>query len=304
MPKLLNLDSNNIDSYLDSSEKFLENFFLKPEKDSYREIVKELSKANLPWSVRYHLSPQRHMLFSWYPFNENSTLLEMGAECGALTGGFLDKQMRVDCCEPFLSRATIIQNRFSNNSDMNIFVGNAGRIPSERKYDYVTIIGATNQVYPDSGDEQSYSKLLITAKKHLKNDGHLLLAIDNKLGLKYLSGFPDEHTGRTFDSINNYPQNSNIWTFSKTELTRLLNHAGFTNLDFYYPFPDYRFPQTVFSEEGLSFLQNLSKSAVLQIHDSRYAGGRLFNETALGYTLLKENIFQYFVNSFFVDAHE
>ena len=38
------------------------------------------------WQILYHLSAIRENILEWYPFDPGASLLEIGAECGALTG--------------------------------------------------------------------------------------------------------------------------------------------------------------------------------------------------------------------------
>ena len=57
---------------------------------------------------------------------------------------------------------------------------------------------------------------------YLKNTGKLLIAIENKLGMKYFAGAPEDHTDIPFFGINGYPGNHSVRTFSKTELQELV----------------------------------------------------------------------------------
>ena len=97
--------------------------------------------------------------------------------------------------------------------------------------------------------------------KHLKPDGKIILAIENRLGLKYFAGAPEDHTDLHFFGINGYPGNQSVRTFSKNELGELLENSGFPFLRFYYPYPDYKFPTEIFTDESL--YTNPTEEAIL-----------------------------------------
>jgi 2-polyprenyl-3-methyl-5-hydroxy-6-metoxy-1,4-benzoquinol methylase len=303
MAKIIQINPDNIDSYLDSSEKYLAKFFDKPEAENDEKIQKELKKRHLSWPIKYHLSPQRHMLLNWYPFRTDSSLLEIGAGCGAITGVFVNKLKQIDSNELSPSRAQVIYNRFRNVPNLNILTGDINDLKTKIQYDYVTLIGVLEYSGKYSKSKEPYLDILRTSKKLLKKDGHLLIAIENKLGLKYIGGAPEDHTGKLFDSLENYPQSEGVRTFSKSELTKLIISAGFEKTDFYYPFPDYKMPQIVFSEDGLLSIKSMTKSSILNTVDFSKEFQNLFNETVLGQTLSNENLIDKFANSFLVDAY-
>lgn len=288
--------------YLDGSEQFLQKFFDKSELEKRTAIDSLLSDDTTPWAIRYHLSPQRHMLLNWYSFREKSSLLEIGAGCGAITGLFLEKLSSVTCNELSSSRSTVIRNRFQNYKNLTIYSGNINQFQSKAKYDYITLIGVLEYTAKYSSSSNPYKEILSIVKSLLKPNGHLLLSIENKIGLKYLAGAPEDHLSEIFTSLENYPQNKEIQTFTKSELTNLLTTVGFTKTDFYYPFPDYKLPTIVFSEEGLKSINNLTKSGITQTVVLSHEIDHLFNEIIFSHLLTKEKILQNFANSFLIDA--
>lgn len=96
-----------------------------------------------------------------------------------------------------------------------------------------------------------YETFLQRMGAYLKPEGRLLIAIENRLGLKYFAGAPEDHTDLHFFGINGYPGNQSVRTFSKNELGELLENSGFPFLRFYYPYPDYKFPTEIFTDESL-----------------------------------------------------
>jgi len=299
--------SDNKQLYTDQSEDFLLNFFDKPQSQKQEEIYKILSK-NPPWPILYHLSPQREFLLDWYKFKKNASILEIGAGCGALTGLFTRKLKNVYSNELTSIRANIIEHRFSDKPNLTVYAGNLADLDLKLKVDYLSVIGVLEYsgkyITQVTGDNyyQPFLNFLLLIKKFLSKNGHLLLAIENKIGLKYLAGGKEDHYGTLFRSLEGYPSYQGIRTFSKNELSDLLHKAGFKKVDFYYPFPDYKMPSSILTDEGLSQDINISKSSYAPISDLSNERVPLFNEITMADSLDKENILGKFSNSFLIDA--
>ena len=67
----------------------------------------------------------------------------------------------------------------------------------DKQYDYI-VSNADLEKTSDPG------QFLMACKKLLKEDGHLLLAVNNRFGLKYFCGDRDPYTDRNFDGIEDY----------------------------------------------------------------------------------------------------
>jgi hypothetical protein len=89
-------------------------------------------------------------------------------------------------------------------------------------------------------------------RKILAPQGRLVIAIENQLGLKYFCGSPEDHLSRQFVGLEDlYPPGS-VRTVGRAELAGLLRQAGFTSVTLQYPFPDYKLPRFVFTEEAFT----------------------------------------------------
>lgn len=300
------LKDSRKNTYLDQSEEFLYNFFDKPQSEKEKEINKILSE-NPSWPILYHLSPQREFLLNWYPFKKNASLFEIGAGCGALTGLFTTKLKRVYANELTPLRAEIIRRRYADKTNLVVYDGNIKNLSLYSKVDYISVIGVleySGVYFPSKNNNyyQSFLNFLIFIKKFLVKRGHLLLAIENKIGLKYLAGGKEDHYGTLFESLEEYPSYKGIRTFTKNELTGLLSKAGFTKIDFYYPYPDYKLPTNIFTDNFFREKINISKSTYGIIVDFSNKKIPLFNEITILENLEKENIIGKFVNSFLIDA--
>lgn len=138
--------------------------------------------------------------------------------------------------------------RHRDRENIEIYVGNFKDVePLLPQFETVTLIGVLEYASGYLCTTEPWLHLLEAALRHLKPGGRLLLAIENKLGMKYWAGCREDHTGRLFNSIENYPESRGVQTFSKRELESLLHAAGYVNLKFYYPYPDYKLPNAIYS---------------------------------------------------------
>lgn len=90
----------------------------------------------------------------------------------------------------------------------------------------------------------------------LKPDGRLLLAADNRLGIRYFCGDQDFFTNKNYDSIENY-RHLLSWereaakgrAYAKAEIARFLEEAGFSDHRFFSVFPRLSNPQLLLAED-------------------------------------------------------
>jgi 2-polyprenyl-3-methyl-5-hydroxy-6-metoxy-1,4-benzoquinol methylase len=251
------------------------------------------------WAVFYHLSPLRRNLLSWYQFEHGAdkSLLEIGAGCGALTGLFCEKIAQVKAVELSQRRAEIIYHRHKSYDNLEIIVGNLNDIKFHENYDYITLIGVLEYAAKFTLSDNPYIDFLKYIKKLLKPDGHLIIAIENKLGMKYWAGAREDHTGVLFDSIENYKKFNGVKTFSKLELTKMFQNAGFNNIEYFYPMPDYKIPNIVYSDEFLPEIGSCFNAYSPNYDQSRYG---LFNEYLAFQSILQAGLFDEFANSFLI----
>lgn len=254
--------------------------------------------GNEDWAVLYHLSDIRHNLLEWYDFDPDGTLLEIGSGCGALTGLFCGKVRSVKGIELSKKRSQINAQRNKNYSNFEIMVGNFQDIELKEKFDYVTLIGVLEYAPSYIEGEHPFSDMLRKVRGYLKPEGKLLLAIENKLGMKYWAGAMEDHTGELFDGLENYRHADGVRTFSRKELEQLLKENGFIETQFYYPVPDYKMPVTVYSDEYLPAAGDI-RNVTAAYDRERY---ELFDEETVYDEICQEGQFPLFSNSFLVIA--
>jgi len=74
------------------------------------------------------------------------------------------------------------------------------------------------------------------------------VAIENPVGVKYLAGAPEDHSGKVFHSVEGYPVDGPARTFTRKELRELASVAGFTGAQVLGAFPDYKLTRAVFAD--------------------------------------------------------
>ncbi len=250
------------------------------------------------WPVLCHFAPERRNLLEWFPFNPAGRLLEVGAGCGALTGLFCDKVAEVHAAELSLKRSRILQARYAGRANLRIRVGNVLDMPPDERFDYITLIGVLEYAAAFVPDSRPHLALLRRLAAQLKPAGTLLLAIENKFGLKYFAGAPEDHTGRLFEGIEGYPGAGAARTFARHELDQLLAQAGFDRRDFYYPYPDYKLPREIFSDAWLPPPHHVLPDAPNYDHERL----RMLSETRAWENIIRAGYFPLFANSFLVAA--
>lgn len=264
--------------------------------------AEEILQNNPSWPMRYHLSPFRENILSWYDFNPEGSLLEIGAGCGAVTGLFCSKLKKVVAIELTKKRAEIIAERHNDSNNLIVYAGNSNDIKLDEKFDYVTLIGVLEYAGKFTHTENPFVDFLKNVKKYLKESGTLIVAIENKFGLKYWAGVKEDHTRRLFDSIENYPNEKGIQTFGKEEIREIFKEAGFEKYDFYYPMPDYKLPTEIFSDKYLPTMNHNLKAAMFPVSDFSNQRELLFNEKLAMDNIVKNKQFAFFANSFLIFA--
>lgn len=247
------------------------------------------------WPEYYHFSPLRENILNWYPFSEGCSILEIGSGCGAITGLLCRKAKEVVSLELTPARASINYERHKDCDNLKIFVGNIENFQYDCKFDYAVINGVLEYAGAFITGSHPHAKFLDMVSKHVKDEGVLLLAIENRLGLKYFSGAREDHFGSFFTGINGYV-GEKIRTFSKEELNEQISLAGLIPVKYYYPYPDYKFPFEIFSDDTVNTIKPTSSD--IPMDASRAV---LYNSRSVYRSLMREGIMDRFSNSFLVE---
>ena len=248
------------------------------------------------WPILYHFSHIRENILSWIPFTGEENVLEIGSGCGAVTGALCKKAKKVTCIELSRKRSQINAWRHRDCDNLKILMGNFQEVEKTltEKYDYITLIGVFEYGEAYIQSETPYVDFLKIISRHLKPDGKIVLAIENRLGLKYWAGCTEDHFGTLFEGLEGYPTTSGVKTFSRKEMSAILKEAGNLKASWYYPFPDYKLPMTIYSDRRLPLKGELNR---LETNYDRLRL-QLFQESAVYDSLLANDMYPDFANSF------
>ncbi len=248
-------------------------------------------RKNNSFEYYYFLYHLRHNLFNWYPFKKEGKLLEIGSGYGQLTSLFTQKVNNVTAIENSQSKADLISDKFGN---VNVSLSDFNKLDIDDKFDYIILCNTFEYAKAFMDCENPYVDYLNYLKTFLKEDGVILIALSNRLGLKYFAGFKEEHTNQFFAGIDGYV-NDNVETFTKPELINIIENSGFHNYKFFYPYPDHEFPHVISTDEFVNKIPYAEKP--IYFKQRSY----LFNEDALNQNFAKDNMADYFANSFLVE---
>ena len=259
--------------------------------ESYNRMISESGS----WSMLYHLSDIRENITDFLPLSKNDSVLEVGSGCGAVTGALAKKAGRVTCIELSKKRSLINADRHKDMDNILIRVGNFKDIEGDldERYDYIFLIGVLEYAGSYIMQKDPYSGMIAMLKDRLKEGGKLVIAIENKYGLKYFAGCREDHTGGFYSGIEGYPGTDEVRTFSRDGIIKLAEDRGLT-CDFYYPFPDYKLPVTIYSDERLPRVSELSGRSFNFDRDRFEA----FDEAGAFDEIIREGNFPFFSNSF------
>lgn len=185
-----------------------------------------------------------------------------------------------------------------DNSDILIVDKEIKKIEQyeNQKFDYIYLDGTLENAEQIIKSENPNVDLIIFFKGLLKEDGTLFIAVDNKWGVKYLIGNKSEHCNNIYDSLKNEFNNGKL--FSKNELEKIIEKSGFINKKYYYPLPNYKIPNVIFTDEFLPDKSN-SKLNYNVIYDENSL--ILQDEINLLKIFIEENKFTKFTNSYIIE---
>ena len=265
----------------------------------------ELAGQCSSWPTLYHLSGSRANLLR--PFErelKQADVLEIGAGCGALTRFLGEAGAHVLALEGSLTRAAIARARCRDLANITVLAEDFKAFETSARFDIVTLIGVLEYAPLFFPGEDPVCAMLQRIGMFLKPGGRLILAIENKLGLKYFAGAPEDHLGISMYGIENRYKKNEPHTFGKTELRSLLEQAGFVGLEFMFPFPDYKFPTTIITESGLACRGFDSGALIRQtaMQDTQLPDTLVFSPLLAWPSITQNGLVDELSNSFLVQA--
>lgn len=245
------------------------------EKDTYEEIIKKDNRLEVILS----LSNIKSNIINWYPIKKNSKILELNANYGEITQTLCENEnCQVIAIEEVKEKAEAISQRLKNKENLEIFVGRFKEVEFKEKFNYILAIGIN----------EKFEDVLKYAYKYLEEDGILLYSVDNEIGIKKINEIKDI----TKNEENKY-------RISKNKIVEILNKNKITHHKFYYPLPDYKKTNIIFTDNYLPSEESILRD--LTLHDEETVIS--FDERDFYKNIIRENkeLFKECASSYLVE---
>ncbi|MBI2497479.1 MAG: methyltransferase domain-containing protein [Opitutae bacterium] len=234
----------------------------------WREAVHERYATARPWLHRIITDPGRTRFLDVVRPPEGGLALDIGAGWGQ-TCRPLAAHRPVVALEPVAERLAFIRaaaRQDGTGGNLSCLGADYCEVRFETRFSLICAIGVLEWVgaFQDHADPQQRQRdFLHKIRTELAPGGALVLGIENRIGLKYLLGCPDDHIGVPHIAClpaalarrrwrESSGQTLQSFTYSLHELDRMLRDAGFTHVEFFAAYPDYKLPEHIvsLSEEG------------------------------------------------------
>lgn len=280
------------------SDGEIEDEILAITRDAARLEYPAIIEEKNSWPILYHLSPLRGNIVDWLPITKEMKVLEIGSGCGAITDKLSEKAGCVTCVDLSAKRSLINAYRNQDRDNIEIYVGNFNDIEPvlATDYDLVCLIGVFEYGNSYIHTKTPYEDFFKIMQKHKKANGYLAIAIENKFGLKYWAGCKEDHVGTYFSGLEGYPEGGSARTFTRRGLEKIFERCGERNYHFYYPYPDYKFPTTIYSDDRKPFQGELTDNMRNFDRDRMV----MFREKYVFDSTIADDYFPVFSNSYLV----
>ena len=285
------------------------------------QAVKKAFAERNPWLSAIVTHPSRIKFLKNKPPAKHERILDIGAGWGQYSLP-LAKTNKVCSLEPTPERMSFIlaaakQEKIENN--MCFLGADYMDIGFDSQFDLILCIGVLEWVgvfRNETPPTQSQQRFLEKTRSELATGGRLLIGIENRLGLKYLLGNRDDHTGKAGISCYHQALAQRLFeeetgeqlrclTYSMEEYRAMLLGAGFTDIAFHVAFPDYKLPQVILPANGCDMVNQFFMSGqFIEEHDG-CDGQKLPQQEKLQshyVSLAQIGIAQYFAPSFFIEC--
>lgn len=217
-------------------------------------------------------------IISWYPFKQGGTALEIEAENGKITKELCKYMSKV------VATNLLEKEELKKYENLEVITTD-DLFKNSEKFDYIIILGLAEkarQIFKE--ERQAVKKLISCLKAKLKPDGVLLIGANNKLGINRLCS--EKKIERR--------------CLSRNSLEKILDEEGLVNRKFYYPMPNYKQANVIFTDKCLPNLDTINRDLILYSENTIIA----LNEVERIKIILEENpeLFKQLANSFFIEC--
>lgn len=209
------------------------------------------------------------------PLPENFTVLDAGAGMGRISIPLARVADKVTSMDHSFLRMKYLKMRakYEGLENIEVCVGDIFDNPfPDESFDLIVMngllewVGATSR-FADPREAQL--ECLRIARKLLKKGGHLYIGIENRLALSYLHA--TDHSGLRYTSYMprvlahaymalRKGRHYDTYTYTKKGYEKLLKDAGFSDTEFYLPYPGYNLPRMMIPYNNLKALSYAIRS--------------------------------------------
>jgi len=233
----------------------------------WKEAVYKYLCARSPWAYQIVMDETRADWQFLLSLGRNHSVLDVGSGWGTISVPLSRRCGHVVAMDSTLERCQFLKLRCIEDDVYNVLPVRANILESplcENQFDLVVFNGSLEWIGESNltGSPRSLQlEALKSAQKLCREDGFLYIGIENSYGSKYLLGFPDDHAG--IKGISFLPRGEadelsaltrgkpyRTYTYSHEEYRNMVEEAGFCDIEFYYPLPDYKSATYIASLEG------------------------------------------------------
>jgi 2-polyprenyl-3-methyl-5-hydroxy-6-metoxy-1,4-benzoquinol methylase len=243
------------------------------EKTGPRDAV----RAHYPQLFNVIFSPKRQAGLELLNLSGNESCVDYGCMWGAMAVPLAKRCNYVLGVDQTLDSLKFLASRAKEEKldNIDILCSNLKSLGSfKNKFDIAVVNGVLEWV-PEDGDielknyygqykSKSYAgnpqdqqvNFLKTVRQNLKSDGRLYLAIENRFDFKMFFGAKEPHSNLFFVSflprkaadwisMRKLGRPYTNWLYSFSGIEKLLQKSGFSKVELYMCFPDYRYPERI-----------------------------------------------------------
>lgn len=243
--------------WTDDAERFLHD----AKTLGWKQALISVQESNGPNKVAEASAPNRLAWFNLVDIHNDSRVLDIGAGSGGVACQ-LAKKCHVEAIDVSEVDIEFLKIRGSQDNLINLNAQVASAVSlrfSSNYFDVVSLNGVLEWIplsEPDMRPRDVQLKALSEIKRVLKNQGKLLLGIENAKRLAYFCGTPEPHVNLKYISLMSENQANSLSmairkipflekTYSLEEYFTLLKDAGFKNIEAFWMYPDYRLPEFI-----------------------------------------------------------
>ena len=258
------------------------------------------------WPIRYHLSSVRSNAIRHLNF-KGLNVLELGAGMGACSRFIAENAAHLTAVEGTESRMNCLRKRLRDLNNWDGIVSNYQDFHATKKYDVVCFFGVLEYAGRYIDSDNPFEWAIKHAKSFLKEDGVLLITIENKNGLKYFAGLSEDHFLKPYWGICGYPRAHDVQTFSRKEMIDVLAESGLLFTDVHHLAPDYKCARAVVTDEFIKDNPIVAANIMSNHCAENYlcCGGENFPSKLASVSLAKSGLLGEFSNSYlFISSSE